>query len=155
MRGLIIGIAALCYAAAVLIAAAAAGLPAAHSTANVSRTVQPKAPVPLLPPDTPQAVVVTEAAPAPPTRTREAEVTSEEDPLLQLAQQSQQSGDLKKAEEMFLLLLRKDKYRVLAAQRLGKLYFDAGDYPRAGQMYRESARVLREAHKSAPAPLVP
>ena len=47
-------------------------------------------------------------------------------------------------EEIYKLLLQEDGTRDIAARRLGDLYFNAGDYRRAEEMYRELARFHRE-----------
>lgn len=151
MRGIITGIAVLCYAAAFVIAAAALSLPVGKPTAKSPRGMPAAAQAPPPPPasgstkanDTKKAA----STPAPPPV---AATAPEELALLQLAQKFQQVGDLKKAEAIYLRLLRKGNHRDTAAQRLGDLYSKAGDYRRAEEMYRESARVVRARNNPVP-----
>lgn len=151
MRGIITGIAVLCYAAAFFIAAAALSLPGAKPTAQDTKgmpaAVQPP---PALPAPGPTIANETKTTPSTPTHSPVATTAPEELALLQLAQKFQQVDDLKKAEAIYLRLLRKGNHRDTAAQRLGDLYSKVGDYRRAEEMYRESARVIRARNNPAP-----
>jgi len=152
MRRIIIGAALACYAAALIITASAVSLPVPAPTATVSPAAPAVAIVPPLSPSRPEPPVaeVAKVAPPLPVDSPAAAIPSEEDTLLQLAEKSHQAGDLKKAEATYWLLLQRKQYRNIAAQRLGKLYYDAEDYRRAGEMYRESAKALREGETSTP-----
>jgi tetratricopeptide (TPR) repeat protein len=152
MRRAIIGAAIACYAAALIISAAALGVPVSSPAVNLPHRMPATTQAP------PREAAAPGAALVPETKTTPTPVgnePSEEDSLLLLAQKNQLAGDLNKTKAIYLLLLREGKHRDLAAQRLGDLYFDAGEFRRAEELYRESARLLRERNLPAQKPLLP
>jgi len=154
MRGTIFGIAVICYLAALIITLSAVGLPVPKPATSNTPLASTAAGVPLRSLSAkPADVDVAEPTPPQPTPAPLTLDIPKEDSLLELAQAYQRGGDLKKAETTYLLLLKKDNYQDIAALRLGELYFKAGDYRRAEEMYRESARVLRERNASSTDPL--
>lgn len=152
MRGIIIGLSVVCYTVALIITVTAVGVPIPQSPLIPTRTIPtaPEAPPPSPSQPEPKAVDQAKSVPSPPPHAPVVKQASEADTLLQLAQKSEKAGDPKRTEAIYLMLLKNDAYREVAAQRLGKLYFKAGDYRRAEEMYRESARVLRDRKKTAP-----
>lgn len=72
-------------------------------------------------------------------------VTSiEVDTQFLLAEEYLLTGDRKEAESIYRRLVAAGPQRGRAAQALGELYFQAGDYRRAEEMYREAARLFRD-----------
>lgn len=156
MRRIITGAAVACYAAALIIAVAALGLPvpkpAVKNTPGIPKAAWPQPPA-ALSASGPTNADDSKIAPPPLINPPVTTLPSEDDTLLQLAQEYQQTGDLKKTEATYLRLLGKGNYRDTAAQRLGDLYYNAGDYRRAEEMFRESARLIRARNNTAPAPV--
>lgn len=149
-RGMIIGCAVTCYGAALVIGAAAARLPVLRTATGVpAAPAKAKADSGPSLPGTPRA-----APPIDDTRksvtapsTRQAAVSDNprwEQDLFFLAQRQRQSGDVKGAEKTYRRLLRQGSRRDEAARKLGEIYALTGAYRQAEEMYRESARILKE-----------
>jgi tetratricopeptide (TPR) repeat protein len=157
MRRVIIGAAIACYAAALIISAAALGVPVSNPAVSLPHRLPAATLTPPREATAPGAALVpeTKTPPTPATPATVGNEPSEEDSLLLLAEQTRLAGDQKKTKAIYLRLLRDGKHRDLAAQRLGDLYFDAGEFRRAEELYRESARLLRESSLPTQKPLLP
>lgn len=131
-RGVLHAAAAACFVAALAVGLAAARLPATAP--------QPRIPAP---------PATSPAAPDPAReRSRESpaetEISAREQELFKHAEVLRESGKLKEAEAIYLVLLQRGQRRDEAAWKLGELYMRAKSYRRAKEMFGESARLLRE-----------
>lgn len=91
-------------------------------------------------PDAPEALPTA----IPPTFPAGEDVLPDVDALLQLAEEYRQAGDRPRAEALYRRLMQEGPQRGRAAQALGDLYFQAGDYRRAGELYQEAAGLFRD-----------
>lgn len=142
-RGVIVALGLACFVAALLVLETTLRLPQVQSTVVTEHTVSPAPPPgrPVPPTTAPSPPVTQRVAPPNPQKSDDG---AADDAQLLIAETLLKNGDEKAATAIYKKLLQSGPRRGVAAQRLGMLYTKQGEYALAGEMYRESARILRE-----------
>lgn len=143
-RSVIVALGLACFVAALLVLETTLRLPRVQSTVVTERTDYP-GPPPTAAPSPRQAPPPSVTQQAAPTDPQQSDDGAADDAQLLIAETLLKNGDEKAAAAIYKKLLQSGPRRGVAAQRLGMLYTKQGEYALAGEMYRESARILRES----------